>query len=98
MIKLVINFCTILNTPIHYNWLVTNQLTINQLLTNPWIIINSMHLRYCLKAMSQANNYLCSYHAGTRMRLERRNALNLSLYGAVESVSKLGSRRKPVCG
>ena len=55
-------------------------------------------IRYCLKATSQTNDYLCSYRARTRMRLERRNALNLSLYSAIESVSKLGSRRKPVCG
>ena len=55
-------------------------------------------LRYCLKTTSQTNDYLCSYRAETCMRLERRNALNLSLYSAVESVSKLGSRRKSVCG
>ena len=51
-------------------------------------------VRYCLKATSQTNDYLCSYRARTLMRLKRRNALNLSLYSAVESVSKLGSRKK----
>ena len=39
--------------------------------------------------------YLCLYRARTRMRLERRNTLNLSRYSAVESVSKLGSRKNP---
>ena len=55
-------------------------------------------LQYCLKTTSQTNDYLCSYRTPTRKRLESRNALNLRLYSDVESVSKLGSRRKPVCG
>ena len=67
-----------------------------QLAVNAGLEINTIW--YCLKATSQMNDYLCPYCARTRMRLERRNALNLSLYSAVESVSKLGSRRKPVCG
>ena len=55
-------------------------------------------IQYCLKTTSQTNDYLCLYRARTCTRLESRNALNLSLYSYVESVSKLGSRRKPVCG
>ena len=53
---------------------------------------------YCLKTTSQTNDYLSSYRARTRTRPESRNALNLSLYSYVESISKLGSRRKPICG
>ena len=63
-----------------------------------FICMTCTYIRYCLKTMSQTNDYLCSYCARTHTQIESRNALNLSLYRYVESVSKLGSRRKPICG
>ena len=47
-----------------------------------------------LKTTLQTNDYLCSYRARTRTRLDSRNALNLSLYSYIELVSKLGSWKK----
>ena len=50
-------------------------------------------LRYCLTAMLQINNYLCLSCTQTRTRLEIINALNLSLYSYVKSISKLGLQK-----
>ena len=48
-------------------------------------------------AMPQTNEKLCSSYARTHTLLKIKNTLNLSIYNYVESKSKLGLRRKPVC-
>ena len=58
-------------------------------------IYNFDWLQYCLKATLQMHIKLCSSRAPTCTLIEPLNALNLSFYSYIESISMLGYDKNP---
>ena len=58
-------------------------------------ICNFDWLQYCLKATLQTHIKLCSSRAPTCTLIEPLNALNLSFYSYIESISMLGYDKNP---